>query len=537
MALQTAAVVSEPEETVDRPHGPSRRAAVGSVLLGTGVIAWHGSYYGSWIVDDAAITFAYARSFADGLGPVLHPGADAAEGYSNPSWLAVLVTGRLFGLFDRGTLFGVPDYVLFPKFIAVLCCAAILTICFSVARRVTARPGLAVFAVAVVLAAIPSFVIWCFSGLENPLFALAVVGLAAVLFHAVLDHGLDSPRVAVLAGLLCALAALTRPDGLIYLLAYPLLVRRWPPVLLSCGVFAVPFGSYLVWRYLTFGLLVPNTAVAKRQGLPAPDDLLRLGELMTYAGTILPVVLVVAVVAARKLEGLPALVVPLVLAMVAYAVLEPDWMGQHRFATPVWALSALVGVLAVARVLNTVPCRATIVSVLVGALVVSGSGFANAAERFHDRPTFPMCLVAKRFGRMFNQYADILELQRASLLLPDLGGTAMTTRLHLVDLAGLTDARIAEYTRDGDRAGLRDYVFDEAKPTFIASHGVWNGGTGVVHDPRLRRDYFPIHRHYNVHNHGGSSEWVRKDAVRSGHTAGGAGVRGTCGARSGQLGP
>ena len=89
----------------------------------TVLVALQMQLYGRWIVDDAATTFAYARSLAAGEGAVLQPGANPVEGYSNPAWLAVLVLGRWLGLFDRGTWFGVPDLVVFPKFVALLCCA------------------------------------------------------------------------------------------------------------------------------------------------------------------------------------------------------------------------------------------------------------------------------------------------------------------------------------------------------------------------------------------------------------------------------
>ncbi|ONI78968.1 hypothetical protein ALI144C_27565 [Actinosynnema sp. ALI-1.44] len=481
------------------------------------MLTWHASYYGSWLVDDAAITFAYARSFVEGLGPVVHPGAAPVEGYSNPAWLFVLALGRLFGVFDRGTLFGIPDYVVFPKAMAALCCAGILAACFTVARRVSSRPALITVLIGAALAAVPSFVIWCFSGLENPLFALAVVGLAVLLFHALLDRRLDTRKVAVLAGSLAALAALTRPDGLIYLLAYPavlaLCLRRGVKFgLLSFAAFAVPFGSYLLWRLLTFGIFVPNTAVAKKQGFPLPTDLVRLDPVVLYVGT--PAVAVFAGLVYLSLRrpqwfngGFPALAVTWSLAVLAYAALEPDWMAQFRFATPIWAMSALIGVIAAAKAVTNLGRRVVTVAVLLVAVLTAGVGFAGAAREFHDRPTFHMCQVAERYGRMVNQYADILGLEQASLLAPDLGGLAMTTRLTVVDMAGLADSTIAQYTREDDKAGMRDYLFDVVKPTFIVSHGIWNGGTGVALDPRIHRDYYPIYRDKQA------NDWVRKDAV------------------------
>jgi hypothetical protein len=62
---------------------------------------------------DEAKTFGYARNVAAGLGPVLQPGAEPVEGYSNPTWPAPLAVGARIGLFNSGAIFGVPDYVLF----------------------------------------------------------------------------------------------------------------------------------------------------------------------------------------------------------------------------------------------------------------------------------------------------------------------------------------------------------------------------------------------------------------------------------------
>jgi hypothetical protein len=239
----------------------------------------HGSLYGRWIVDAAAITFAYARSIATGAGPVLQPGGDPVEGYSNPAWMAVLVVGRWLDLFDRGSWFGVPDYVAFPKLLALLCCLGVFCCLYLAARSLSSRPVLVTALAGSVTAAVPAFVIWTVSGLENSLLALAVAGIAALLVRAASEGRVPSGRVAAGCGLLAALAALTRPDGLTYAVALPAaavlaLRRRTVPATLRATVislvaFAVPAGIYLGWRLSTFGEYLPNTALAKAQGLPA----------------------------------------------------------------------------------------------------------------------------------------------------------------------------------------------------------------------------------------------------------------------------
>ncbi|WP_246127586.1 hypothetical protein [Amycolatopsis rhizosphaerae] len=508
----------------------SRLPAVAAVLGGLALIGARAAQYGNWLVDDAAITFAYARNLADGLGPVAQPGVPPVEGFSNPTWTALLAIGRLLGLFDRGTLFGIPDYVLFPKALALLCCAGILIAAHSAASLVSRRPWLVTLCTGALLAAVPSFVVWCFSGLENSLFALLVTSLAVVAFRAAILGHLLTPKVAITVGLLAALAALTRPDGAIYAAAYPLtaliqlrrttLASTVRSVLVSCAAFAALFGAYLTWRYVEFGRLVANTAVAKSQQVPDLKQFTRVGELVLYAGTlaVLLLVLVVGLVMARSSwwrQGIPALLVPLSLALIAYAVLNPDWMGEYRFATPVWAMAALIGPLATAEAFrgSGVRGRFVLAVAMAAALVPSGAAFADAGSRFRDQPTLPMCFVADRFGRVFNTYADLLDVKQGSILEPDLGGTSLTSRLPILDLAGLVDAKIADYYHDHDMAALRDRVFEDVKPTFLHFRLYWGGTTGIATDPRLLRDYYPLYTYPAPAELGG--DWVRKDAVHS----------------------
>lgn len=517
-----------PPERSQQDRRRSKWAAAAAISGGLLLLAWRAAQYGYWLVDDSAITFAYARNIAAGLGPVLQPGAEPVEGFSNPTWLSVLVVGKWCGLFDSGALFGLPDFVVYPKAIALLCCAGILVVTYLAARRVTRWPALLTFGAGVVLASIPSFVIWCFSGLENSLFALSACVLAVRLFLAVLDGRLWTPAVAVTTGIIAAFAALTRPDGLIYVAAYPLvsllLLRRgdWPialrQVLYYLAAFAIPFGSYLLWRIGEFGRLVANTAVAKHQATPTVHDLTRAGELVQYVGA--PAVVVVAAVIGIALtgrhehrDGLVALLVPLALATIAYCVLQPDWMGQFRFATPVWALAAITVAIAAAQVLTilTTRGRVLVAAILVAAMVPSGVALADEADAYRADSDVPMCWIAIRFGRYVNGYADILGLPQASLLAPDMGGSSLTSRLRLIDLAGLTDAKIADIYAGKADTTLADYVFEQVQPTFVHVHGVWMNN-GLTVDPRMSRDYYRIQQSQNTANP--DEDWVRKDVVR-----------------------
>jgi hypothetical protein len=73
------------------------------------VFLWHASRYGSWLIDDAGISFAYARDLAGGFGLTSQPGREPVEGFSNPLW--TLAFASLYAL----KLFSLP---LVPKVVA-----------------------------------------------------------------------------------------------------------------------------------------------------------------------------------------------------------------------------------------------------------------------------------------------------------------------------------------------------------------------------------------------------------------------------------
>lgn len=524
----TAAEQDTAAEVGDEGPRHGRRRRVLAIGVPTFAVALHASLYGKWIEDDAGITFAYARSVTSGFGLVLQPGVGPVEGYSNPLWLALLALGRVIGLFDRGAWFGVPDLVAFPKLLALICCAGVFACFYAVVRRTSTRPALLTAVAGTLTACVPSFIIWCFSGLENSLYALLVVGLATVLATTVLDGTVASERSATLCGLLAAAAVLTRPDGLIYTLAFPLVlvavhraqVRELAHVVVRyIAIVALPTLAYLVLRLAVFGDWLPNTARAKVQQLPSLMDLNRPVELVAYGGWLLVAIAGVAVVltlaesASRARTAVWVLLVPLGLAVLAFAVLDADWMPQGRFATPVWPLAILVGVLAGAEESGRLGprLRALGAAAVVAALIVSAAGWVDATVSMLSNPIAPICSIARVTGFMINSYADQLGIEEASLLGIDAGGTSLTTRLRFVDYAGLTDPVIGRFRQEGDGPGLRNYIFNVARPTFTRIGDAFTGEpeSELLKDPRLLRDYVPIEP--------ASSRLfvaVRRDAVR-----------------------
>ncbi len=529
--MSRVATVSELGLRLPRPARDSIWTSMGrrglAAALPTALVALHAVRYGQWIVDDAGISFAYARSLATGAGPVLQPGAARVEGFSNPAWTAILVVGHWLGTFDHGSWFGSPDLVLFPKLVALLCCFGMFC-CFHAVVGAVRTQNVFVVSVAAgaATAAVPSFVIWTMSGLENSLLAFAVVAIAATLVRAARANRMFEVRTALMCGGLAALAALTRPDGLIYIAAYPIALlvlhredgRRTARMLAtSVAAAVVPVGIYVAWRLATFGSWLPNPAIAKRQGLPSLSDFNKPTDLIVSAGGLGSVFVVVFVVAALRRASttrtaLTMLLVPLGLAVVAYSALKTDWMAELRFSTPIWPLAALVFALSVAEVVERVDTRtrraSTAAILVIGLLTLHLWDQRSSAFAHHT--TVSICAVARNTGYTFNTYADRLGIGDGSLLAVDGGGTSLTTRLRFVDLSGLGDKRIARYWADRDMTGLRDHVFDDVRPTFIRIWFGWDGirPSGILDDARLQRDYVLI---WSPPEGGGN--WVRRAAV------------------------
>ena len=101
-----------------------------------------------------------------------------------------------------------------------------------------------------------------------------------------------------------------------------------------------------------------------------------------------------------------------------------------------------------------------------------------------------------------------------------MGGTLWVSRLRVYDLVGLTDRTIAR-TLERNPEAFYDYIFDEAKPTFIHLHHYWTLQAGLDYDPRFRRDYIPLFQVFEpaVRQRAGgipltSGDFIRRDAIQ-----------------------
>ncbi len=296
------------------------------------VLLGHQAFYyqalGRDAVDDAYISFRYAQNLSSGHGLVFNPG-ERVEGYTNFLWTLLLAPLINLGVepgpasMALGALFGVGTLILIWRF-----------------RK---EGALAVSLAMLLLAVDGSFALWSVAGMETALFAFLL--WAAMMAYL---RSEEEVRWGFLSGALFALAAMTRPEGVLVFavtmlhgtLYHLLRERRFLTQgdLARAIAFLALYGSYFLWRYHYYGYLLPNTFYAKvaTQGIQAQVER-GFRHLRTFLGVHLswPLLLLAALALGKgKTRFTSTYLASVILCYGAYIVyVGGDW-SVGRFFMP-----------------------------------------------------------------------------------------------------------------------------------------------------------------------------------------------------------
>ncbi len=212
-----------------------------------------------YLTDDTFIHLQYARNLAAGRGFVFNPG-EHVYGSTSPLWVALLADAIWLGF----------DGVRAAHALGLVATLASVVLFHRLMRNSLRMPELRALAT-VTWAAHAWMIRWSLSGMETPL-AVALVLAGFVAFTDGQQWGAHPART----GVLWALAALTRPEGVVLLGLWGLFlvidtdsregVRRLLAGSLAAGVV---YGGWLLFARLYFGTFWPNTLAAKTAGTPA----------------------------------------------------------------------------------------------------------------------------------------------------------------------------------------------------------------------------------------------------------------------------
>lgn len=321
------------------PHPTSALARVGPLAAGLAVFAVL-VQRGNFLIDDAFISFRYARNWAELGVPAYNPGVEPpVEGYSNFLWVVLLRLAYSAGL----------TLEVASRAASVLAAAGCLVLLDAWLRRARIA-ALARCAALLCLGASAPFAVWATGGLETALFALLLLATFGTQAAGPQDR---EAAWGLGAGLLALALATTRPEGALWVIGCGLCAAlsrghsaRTRDAAYA-GTFVLGFGLFLLWRHSVHGEWLPNTVHAKA-GLTAAT-LARGARYVASFALLFPAALLGlagGLAGGRRGWGLAGMM----FGGLAYAAAAGgDWMPFFRFLAPVTPFLAWGVGLAVAK--------------------------------------------------------------------------------------------------------------------------------------------------------------------------------------------
>ncbi len=316
-----------------------------------------------FVIDDAFISFRYARNLLDGHGLVFNPGIPV-EGYSNLLWVLLSSVGMKLGL----------DALLWARIMGTVAMAGALLLIPRQVRTLEPDHRTATWLAPLAIALCGPVACWMLAGLETPLFTL----LTLIAWRAA------TSRQPFSAGITGLALALTRPDGpllAVAFLVWSLLPKRLPHVehpptdtsedtsssprarwqcWLGPMIFLVGVACHLLWRHAYYGEWLPNTYFAKtgdllgqlKTGFPYGADFLR-----SYIAPLAGIGIWAVATGGGRLRRNTELNLTLLVCLIWFGytiAVGGDMLGMFRFYAPILPLLIVVAVATFGRLVNTV---------------------------------------------------------------------------------------------------------------------------------------------------------------------------------------
>jgi arabinofuranosyltransferase len=442
----------------------------------------------AFLIDDAYISFHYARNLVEGAGLVLNPG-ERVEGYSNFLWVLLLAAGMKCGV--------APETL--SRALGMLAGLALLEVTRRLALRLLPEEPLsrwlALLAVAMLVAS-RTVAAWCTGGLETRLYTVLIAAGLLLLAREISTESGVFPWSAPVLGL----ALLTRTDGflLVGILAAGLLLFRKGKVgrhgTLFFGILALTIGAQLAFRRAYYGEWLANTYYAKVPGLALRSGFRYLALAAGSYGLYLSIPLaLLALERPSKRRSVAWLGCALLLGHLAYVASVGGDHFELRFVDVVWPLTAALSIAGARRIPRLLPARAgsALATALAGCLVLwnlvpAFRGFASTEATFAIELESSLCIAWSEVGRYFRDHAapdEVIALRPAGVI-------PYVSRLRILDMEGLSDKIVARRppapgwdTPGWGRIANWEDVLIRARATYYVQHPDLRTGPATEPEP------------------------------------------------------
>jgi hypothetical protein len=484
-----------------------RELKLGLVLIACAILIllFHAQSY-NYVVDDAYISFRYARNLVEGHGPVFNPG-ERVEGYTNFLWVMFTALGMQAGA----------DPVALSKILCFAFSALTLLALFRYAGPVFGLRGPLRLLPPLLVAASPAVAVWSLGGLETTFFAFTIT--LAVLLHI---KSARSGEVPLASSVLALIACLTRPEGLLIAAILFIDLARRRPGGRALGLWLLPVAAgyvpYFIWRYSYYGFLFPNTFYAKTGG--GLDHAIRgvryIRDFFVLPGGWLYLFALVPLITARRKWGL---VLVMCAVWIGYVVVVGgDGLAMFRFFVPVIPLLFLLAAGGLDEVFDRVgrsrgPQAAKALLTVVLAVGVLATFYPSVTSPEKDFVLQDRVRVQGNWvpiGRWLRTYARPGE----SIAVTAAGALPYYSGLYTIDMLGINDVHIAHRDLPVGEAGIAGHEKHDMKyviskrPTYIFHYPFftaravitrdqfvteWNPGMLRLFESEVfRRDYEPV---------------------------------------------
>ncbi len=415
-----------------------------AILLAMVIALGHQAVFLHWTCDDAFISYRYAENLSHGKGLVFNPG-ERVEGFSNFSWVATLAFFNIFGL----------SPLWMSKILSLLFSLLLLGSVYLTARALGVGSGGALLCAFLVSSA-SSLAYFSMSGLETVLYTWLL------LFAVYLNKKTSmAPSQKALFFLFAVVfwAAITRPEGILFLLITAIYHTgqglRQKRSLVIKTVFSMPlfflslYGGFVLFRYLYYGDIFPNTFYAKPLGtfVEAGYNAFFVNFASgLISGSFLLIPLVLFMVNRRFLfDNLYPLL--FCLAQVLFMSYTGDWMGFGRFFFPIFPLVVILNL----TFLSTLPIglsnhkykRLASLAAFAFWLAFAGLNGWQSARTVAAKDSYPYFVMnGARLTELGRWLADHFP-PHTTIALRRQGAVPYYSQMRSSDFLGLTDKSIA----------------------------------------------------------------------------------------------
>lgn len=464
-----------------------------AILIAVFVMVIHNVSIHPWMIDDAFISFRYAEHLSQGHGMVFNVG-ERVEGYTSFLWIILLGLGNKLGLDIvlsskiLGFLFGISGLVLLAysfKFID------------GIDRKTAALAAIFTGTCGV-------FTPWASSGMEVDLYVFLT--LASILSYLKARRHTENPARLIVPGALCAVTAISRPEGLILfaLMAVDILIkslsRRDGRAIFFMVSFAIIFLPYFIWRYSYYGFLFPNTFYNK-----VGFSVYQVLRGLSYTGKFILAALILIIPAFellfhghlfRKVDGLLFLVVFAALNAIYTVLVGGDVFPAYRFFAVIIPVLSLLAAVALVNLISSsgVLWRLAFIVALFNVVQLRTNFMIYHVINKLDK----VAIEGKEVGLWMKANFD----PGATVAVNSAGAVSYYSKLRVIDMLGLTDSHIAhlkmpDFGRgaSGHEKGDGKYVLSK-RPDYIQFGTTYGwaepeyiGDRQIFDDPEFGRLY------------------------------------------------